>query len=94
MHKKVNFKAIYRKMYKFAKDGLEEGNCKFIDCLQVDYLQCLLITDVSSDFISKGRNRFTFSNVFWYKSPKAKFCSVIHKTIFHSIIINTIYRFW
>ena len=38
---------------KDEKDRLEEGNCKFIDYLQVDYLQCLLITDVSSDLFRK-----------------------------------------
>ena len=32
-----------------------------------------MLMHVSSDFISKGRDRLTFSNVFWYGIPK--FCS-------------------
>ena len=49
----------------------------------VEYLQYLLLIDVSSDFITKGGKWFAFSKLFWNRIPKV--CSVIHESVFHVI---------
>ena len=74
---KVNFRAIYSEIYKFANDRVKKGNYnawmrKFEIIYRYEiiplrmvlkYLQVhyLLIIKVSSDFISEGRDRFTLS---------------------------------
>ena len=46
-------------------------------------MQCLVLKDVSGNFLPKGRKRFAFPNIFRNIIPK--FCSIIHETIPHII---------
>ena len=61
MYRKVNFRAIYRKIYNFEKDRVKEGNynaykresLRLFTGPEVHYLRHLLIIDVSSDLFRK-----------------------------------------